>query len=402
MAERLRILFVDDEPLLLEGMVRLLRPMRDRWEMLTAPGGVPGLAMMERTVADVVVSDMRMPEMDGAQFLALVANRWPRSIRFILSGQSDRNSLMRSIASTHQYLAKPCDPDLLREGIERACALRERLHNPRVSLMVGKVESLPSLPTIYQQVIAELQKPEPSTKNIAAVVAQDIGMTAKLLQLINSARFGVHHRVTAMTEVVDLLGINLVRQLILATQVFDVCVPGDHSGLSSSDLWHHSQAVAAGAQAIARSLHWSQDDIGTTYTAGLLHDCGRLLLAMQAPVDYVQVREAMEGGRNNEVDEVETAVFGAGHPEVGAYLLGLWGLPDPLVEAVAYHHRPKLCTASGIVPLTLVHVAQAEVAAHEQHQPAVFDLAYLERCQAAKYLPDWQEIVRSTLSQPTA
>lgn len=401
MGQRLRILFVDDEPRLLEGIVRLLRPMREQWEVVTAPGGVAGMALMERTPADVVVSDMRMPEMDGAQFLALVATRWPRSIRIILSGQSDRSSLMRSIASTHQYLAKPCDPDLLREGIERSLALRERMHNPRVSLLVGKAESLPSLPAIYQQIIQELHQPEPSTRRIADVVAQDIGMTAKLLQLVNSARFGINHRVTAMSEVVDLLGIDLVRQLVLATQVFDTCVPGDHSGLSSSELWHHSQAVAAGAQAIARSLHWPQGDIGTTYTAGLLHDCGRLLLATQAPVDYVHVREALDGPLKS-VDEAETSVFGTSHAEAGAYLLGLWGLPDALVEAVAYHHQPIACPGNRIVPLTLVHVAQGEVAAYEHHRPAKFDHAYLERCHAEQHLASWQDIIRTTLSAPAA
>ena len=401
MGQRLRILFVDDEPRLLEGIVRLLRPMRDQWEVLTAPGGVAGMAVMESAPVDVVVSDMRMPEMDGAQFLALVATRWPRSIRIILSGQSDRSSLMRSIASIHQYLAKPCDPDLLREGIERSLALRERMHNPRVSLLVGKAESLPSLPAIYQQIIHELQQAEPSTKRVADVVAQDIGMTAKLLQLVNSARFGINHRVTAMHEVVDILGIDLVSQVVLATQVFDTCVPGDHSGLSSSELWHHSQAVAAGAQAIARSLHWPLGDIGTTYTAGLLHDCGRLLLAMQAPVEYVHVREVLDGP-NKSVDQAETSVFGTSHAEAGAYLLGLWGLPDALVEAVAYHHHPNLCPGNRITPLTLIHFAQGEVSAQENHRPAVFDQAYLERCQATQHLPAWRDIIRATLATPAA
>jgi HD-like signal output (HDOD) protein/CheY-like chemotaxis protein len=401
MGQRLRILFVDDEPRLLEGLVRLLRPMRDQWEVLTAPGGVAGMAVMERTPADVVVSDMRMPEMDGAQFLALVATRWPRSIRFILSGQSDRGSLMRSIASTHQYLAKPCDPELLREAIERAYVLRERLHNPKVALLVGKAESLPSLPAIYEQIIHELQQPEPSTKRVAAVVAQDIGMSAKLLQLVNSARFGINHRVTAMEEVIDLLGIDLVRQLVLATQVFATCIPGDHSGLSSSELWHHSQIVAACAQALARSLHWSPADIGTTYTAGLLHDCGRLLLAMQAPVEYVHVKEALSD-ETRAVEQAETSIFGTGHPEAGAYLLGLWGLPDALVEAVAYHHRPSLSTVNRIVPLTLVHVAQCAVSAIEHHREARFDQAFLDRCQATQHLPAWQDIIRSTVATPAA
>lgn len=401
MSDRLRILFVDDEPRLLDGIARMLRPLRDRWEVQTAVGGAEGMATLEKWPADVVVSDMRMPEMDGAQFLALVAQRWPNTVRIILSGQSDRASLMRSIASTHQYLAKPCDSDLLRDCIGRACALRERLHNQRVSRMVGKAESLPTLPGIYHAIIAELQQNEPSPRRIAAIVAQDIGMTAKLLQLVNSARFGINHRVTVMDEVVDLLGIDLVRQLVLATRVFDVCVPGNHSGLSSSALWHHSQAVAAGAQAIARSLHWSRDDIGTTYTAGLLHDCGRLLLAMQAPGEYLHVREVVEG-EAKEVDEAETSVFGAGHPEAGAYLLGLWGLPDPLVEAVAYHHRPNICPAAHIVPLTLVHVAQSVVSGEEHHRAPSYDLAYLERCKATPLLPAWEETIRATLAKPAA
>jgi HD-like signal output (HDOD) protein len=398
MTKRLKILFVDDEPRLLEGLTRLFRPMRDHWEVITAIGGMAGMAVMEATPADVVISDMRMPGMDGAEFLSLIAQRWPQTIRMILSGQFDRESMLRSIAVTHQYLAKPCNSDSLRSSINRACALRERLTNPRISMMVGRIQNLPSLPEVYHQIISELRSPEPSTKRVADVIAKDIGLTAKFLQLVNSARFGLNHHVTNMQEVVDHLGIDLMRQLVLASHVYGTLVPGDHSGLSSTKLWRYSQNVGSAAQAIARSLHWSVADVSTTYTAGLLHDCGRLLLAVQAPLDYAHVHKRLT---DNSVDifAAEMSVFGAAHPDAGAYLLGLWGLSDPLVEAVAYHHCPNLCLTNEITPLSLVHVAQAEVTAHESGKPACLDMAYLDRCQATSLLSAWQNIIHTELAK---
>jgi HD-like signal output (HDOD) protein len=398
MTKRLRILFVDDEPRLLEGLLRLFRPMRDRWDVITAIGGMAGMAVMEATPADVVISDMRMPEMDGAEFLSLIAQRWPQTIRMILSGQFDRESMLRSIAATHQYLAKPCNSDNLRDSIIRACSLRERLANPRISMMVGRIESLPSLPAVYHQIITELRAPEPSTKRVADVIAQDISLTAKLLQLVNSARFGLSHHVTDMQEVVDHLGIDLVRQLVLASQVYGALVPGDHSGLSSTKLWHYSQNVGSAAQAIARSLHWSVSDVSITYTSGLLHDCGRLLMAMQAPLEYARVNNLLADG-SLDIVAAEMSIFGAAHPETGAYLLGLWGLSDPLVEAVTYHHCPSLCLTNGLIPLSIVHVAQAEITALESGKSACFDMAYLDRCQATGLLPAWRNIIHALLAK---
>jgi HD-like signal output (HDOD) protein len=397
MPQHLRLLFVDDEARLLDGIVRMLRPMREQWEVVTANSGQAGLAIMEQAPADIVISDMRMPEMDGAQFLSAVAERWPNSIRFILSGQADRESLIRSIASTHRYLAKPCSAALLQEHIHNACHLRERIHNQAVVKMVGHADTLPVIPDLYKKIIGELQRPESSLKYIADMIAQDMSMTAKLLQLINSARFGINHRVTSIHEVVELLGIDLVRQLVLAAKIFEACIPPKNSGLEIKELWQHALHVATAAQSIARSLHWSADLIHATYTAGLLHDCGQLVLAQHAPEDYARSR-ALALQQRSSAETAEEAIFHTAHPEVGAYLLGLWGLPDILVEATTYHHHPSACPDGKLSPLTLIHVAQAEIHAQQYHQPPLFDLEYLTKCQAVPLLPAWRKLINDVLS----
>src|ERR1700758_5310713 len=144
MAER--ILFVDDEPMVLDGVRRSLHAMRKDWEMSFVNSGHEALEAMAGQTFDIVVTDMRMPGMDGAQLLEEVKKRSPQSLRVILSGQSDRETILRSVNPTHQYLSKPCDGEELRTRLMRAFALKDLLENPELKGLVSKLDSLPSLP----------------------------------------------------------------------------------------------------------------------------------------------------------------------------------------------------------------------------------------------------------------
>ena len=103
-----RILFVDDEPLVLQGLQRMLRPMRNEWEMAFVESGRRALEEMATLPFQVVVSDMRMPGMNGAQFLSHVQELYPRTVRLILSGHADKDLIMKCVGTAHQFLAKPC------------------------------------------------------------------------------------------------------------------------------------------------------------------------------------------------------------------------------------------------------------------------------------------------------
>jgi HD-like signal output (HDOD) protein len=350
-----RILFVDDEPKILEGLQRMLRVMRHEWEMEFAASGQSALGSLNSRPFDVVVSDMRMPGMDGAIFLSQVQEFHPQIVRIVLSGHSDQQLVMSSVGPAHQYLSKPCDPELLKQTVSRACGLRDLLSNATLTLLVSQMQSLPSLPSIYMQLMKEVEAPDPSIKTIGEIIRRDPGMTAKILQMVNSAFFGLRRHISDPGDAVNLLGLDIVKSLVLSVHIFSQFSPRI-PGFSLADLWDHNSAVGNLAKKIAKMEQQAPQLMDDSFAAGLLHECGKLILASRLPKEYAQML-SLTNEDGLPVIDAEREVFGATHPEVGAYLLGLWGLPDSIVEAVAFHHSPSQCAADTFSPLTAVHIA---------------------------------------------
>jgi HD-like signal output (HDOD) protein/CheY-like chemotaxis protein len=349
-----RILFVDDEPMLLSGLERSLRGMRKEWEMEFAPGGRQALEALARAPFDVVVTDMRMPGMDGAELLEQIKAKYPRTMRFVLSGQSDRETILRSIGPTHQYLSKPCDLEELKQKVAQAFALRELLENPTLKEIVSRVDTVPSLPSLYVSLTEALSQADVTVAKIASIIKQDMGMTSKVLQLVNSAFFALPCHISSPHQAVSLLGIDNIRAVVLSVHVFSELEGDPNSRLAA--LWPRSLTSAAFARAIARAEHSPQRLEDDAFAAGLLHDIGRLVLASTCSAQYVQVLERLrEEGIT--LGQAELQTFGCTHAEVGAYLLGLWGLPESVVQAVAWHHTPSRSGASAFSPVIAVHVA---------------------------------------------
>ncbi len=378
----------------------MLRNLRDEWDMSFADGGESALRLMEQQPFDVVVSDMRMPGMNGAQLLTEVMRRWPRTVRIVLSGQSDREMILRSVGPTHQYLAKPCDAEVLKGVVYRACELRDLLSDENLKTLVTRVASLPSLPDLYLQIVEEVQSPDASIQKIGDIIARDVGMTAKLLQLVNSAFFGLRRHVPHPAMAASLLGLDTVKALVLTAQVFSSFESGRIRAFALDGLWRHSVAVGAIARKIAAAQNAEPQVVDFALLGGLLHDVGRLILAANLPAEYAQVCSASDG-RGALLWQVEREKLGTTHGEVGAYLLGLWGLPDPIVEAVAYHHMPTRCLARGFTPLTAVHVADAlELESHGgEGLPAAEDTAgYLAREGLSERLESWRRLAAEVLA----
>ncbi|HEY6802883.1 MAG TPA: response regulator [Pyrinomonadaceae bacterium] len=391
-----RILFVDDEPKILEGLQRMLRPMRETWEMNFAINGEAALTQLREGKFDVVVTDMRMPGMDGAALLSEVRVEYPHMVRIVLSGHSDERLILSSVGQAHQYLSKPCEADLLRHTIGRACALRDLLSDTSLTLLISKMQSLPSLPSLYAELMQELEAAEPSTKRIAAIIGQDPGMTAKILQMVNSAFFGLRRQISCPADAVSLLGIDIVKSLALSIQIFSQFKSIRIPGLSLEDLWEHNLQVATLAKEIAKCEKQSSEVVEQSFTAGLLHECGKLVLASHLPAEYGQMleRTKVEGLK---LIEAEQKVLGASHPEVGAYLLGLWGLPDSIVEAVAFHQNPNSCPAEEFSPLTAVCVADYlidETNSSELEKSVGIDevSSFLERLKLEGRFAVWKEL----------
>ena len=388
-----RILFVDDEPSVLDGLRRMLRPLREEWHMEFAASGMEALAILARDPYDVIVSDMRMPGMDGAELLDTVMHRFPRMVRIVLSGQADRASVLRSLAATHQYLAKPCDAATIKATLTRACALRDLLADPGLIALVSHVHTIPSLPDIYARLVEECRSPKGSLRTVAEIMAEDVGMTAKILQLVNSSFFGRARRISSPLDAVQLLGMETVKALLLLAHVFSQLEAPPAQLYSPVLLQRRSLATSAAARLIAVAERADPEAVEEAAAAGLLHDVGELVLAANLPDRFAKARQ-LAAERGGDVIGAEMEVLGASHAMMGAYLLGLWGLPDVVVEAVAFHHAPAECVHHGFGPLAAVHVAASLVPELTGADPGLeapaLDLDYVRALGLAERLDGWR------------
>ncbi|MBW1802965.1 MAG: HDOD domain-containing protein [Deltaproteobacteria bacterium] len=391
-----QIIFVDDEPMILQGLRRMLRGMRHEWDMVFALGGPEALEFMAKNPFDVIVSDMRMPDMDGAQLLDKVKKLYPYTVRIILSGHSEKEMIMKAVRPAHQYLSKPCDAGKLKSTIDRSCRVRDLLAQDNLKDLVSQIESLPSLPAIYKELVDMLQSSDGSIQKIGEVIARDMGMTAKILQLVNSAFFGVPRHISNPPQAVSLLGLDTVKALVLTIGIFSKFEKDRLLGLGVESLWDHSMKTGTIAKGVAEveGVHKNQQD--DALMAGLLHDVGKLILAANIPEKYGEV---LEQARVQGVSphEAEGQILGATHAEVGAYLVGLWGFPDTIVEAIAFHHSPEDCPAEGLTPLSIIHVANGlehhftQSSAGDGPVPGI-DYAYLEKLGLIGRIPEWQKV----------
>ncbi|NND61162.1 MAG: HDOD domain-containing protein [Gammaproteobacteria bacterium] len=372
-----RILFVDDEPNVLTGLRRMLRTFRKEWDMEFLPSGEQALEALNSAPCDVIISDMRMPGMDGVQLLTAVKKDYPNTVRIALSGHADMEMVLECIGATHQYLAKPCDADTVKATIDRACSLRDLLNDDELQTLVTEMGSLPSLPSLYSEIMQAISDGKPLTE-IGEIVAKDVAMTAKVLKIVNSAFFGLSRHVESPAQAAAILGIDAVRSLVLTAKVFaDFEVSG---ALDIEKLWDHSGRVGGLARKIAQLENQPRKVADFSQMAGMLHDIGKLVLASQFGGEYGRVAE-LQAQPDSEDWQCEQEVFGHSHNEVGAYLLGLWGLPNPIVEAAAFHHDPNK-GAEQFSPLTAVYIANQVCEAMERGDDpsaAQFDMEYLGR-----------------------
>jgi HD-like signal output (HDOD) protein/CheY-like chemotaxis protein len=387
-----RVLFVDDEPAVLEALRQLLYRARLTWQMRFVSSGALALAELENESFDVIVSDMRMPKMDGAQLLTIVSERWPQTIRIVLSGFSEQSNIMRLVPVAHQYLTKPCLPGRLEQVIQRCIQLHEVLHDARLRAVVGRIRQLPAIPRVYARLNKVLASEDATIADVADVVASDSGVVAKVLQVVNSAFFRLPRDITRIEHAVSYLGLNAIRNLTLSAEIFSQwpapCSPG---GLEPELLQTHTQTIAAAAYALSGRSPWADDAL----LAGLLHDIGHWILVQQCPNEMRQVLDVARA-EGIPLHEGEVKVLGTSHAQIGAYLLGLWGLPYSIVEAVAFHHNPCCVQQSEfdmLAALTVAHTIcdSALPALGSIPDPSAVNGAYLSSLRAPF---DWSEAER--------
>ena len=333
------VLFVDDERPILEGLRSRLRHLHHKWNMEFVDGGALALERMQQRPYDVLVTDMRMPGIDGAKLLEVVSTQWPQTVRIVLSGYTELEQTVRLVPFAHQYLSKPCQPQQLENVVERCLLLQQLLNQPDLRTIVGRIRNLPSLPSIYVALQNIIRDEEVTLRDVAKLVAADSALAARVLQIVNSAFFRLAKRISNIEQAVSYLGFNAIRNLAMSVEVFAQWPGGACGGLDPDKLQLHVHSVAAAASALTAKTPIADDSM----LAGLLHDIGYWILAQECPHDLSEaVKLAVSSGIP--LHAAETQVIGASHAELGAYLLGIWGLPYPVVEAVANHHQPERVT----------------------------------------------------------
>ena len=393
-----RILFVDDEQAVLDGLRDQLRKQRNQWQMVFALGGPAAMVELENGVFDVVVSDMRMPVVDGATLLHHVKARYPAAARIILSGQADRQSVVRALPAAHQFLSKPCDADTLRIVVARACQLQKALTDDGIRCIVGKLDKLPSAPQTYWELTNAAARPESGVSEFAAIVERDPAMSVKVLQLVNSAYFGLPQRVTSAQQAVARLGVELLKALALSVHAFGTMPAVPLKGFSLDQLQQHSLLTARlGRQLVGCNAKHS----GEVFSAAVVHDIGKLILAVGIPERFSEVLQTHAATKRS-LHEVESELLQVTHAEVGGYLLGVWGLPLSIVEAVAFHHTPSQVVDGELDTLAAVHIADALLEAEQNEradpeQVSNLDLAFVERAGLTAKLEGFRTLARAVL-----
>jgi HD-like signal output (HDOD) protein len=393
-----QVLFVDDEPDVIDGLRDALRRYRRAWRMRFATSGAEALALLEAEPADVVITDIQMPGMDGAELLAHVHERYPSTIRLVLSGYANTQFVARAATVAHRILAKPCNVDELGLMVERSFALHALTEDAELYRAATATTTLPSRPGLYMQITQAIIDPSTGPGDIAAIVEQDPAMTAKLLQLANSAFFSIGRTVNRVRDAVVYLGADTIQALTLSAEAIGKLAPvSSCSGFSIDVFQRHASLVAGLAGAMLPDNPAQHDAV----TAALVHDIGQLVLIGDDRTRWCEMLVAARS-QNVPLHRIERERLGITHAAIGAYLLSLWGLPDGVVEAVAHHHDPDAVPGGSFDAIAAVHVADA--LAHEAAPGGPgglpgpkLDVALLEALGVAAELPRWRELAQAAV-----
>jgi HD-like signal output (HDOD) protein len=382
-----RVLFVDEDTATVATLRSAFHQPNSPWDAVFVHSGEEALEQLAAEHFDAIISEMRMPRMDGPQLLAKVRERHPDVVRLCLSGTTDDEGFLRAVPVTHQFLSKPCNPDAVREVVERACSLGSILGNPAIRQLISHLDALPSTPQTFQQLSEAIARPTAHTADISEIVSHDRALCVKTLQIVNSALYRRNAPITAISAAINYVGLEMLKSLALSACMFTALDAAPATGKLLADLQSRSLRKARFAHALLDGQHGADE----AFTAALLLDVGEAVLAFGDPEKFARMI-ALARERGAPRHAVEPECFGVAHPQVGACLLGLWGLPLELIEAVAHHHHPSTVAHAQTRVLTAVHVADAVVDATADRPVRLLehlDGAFVARSEVAHCLKSW-------------
>ncbi len=330
-----RILFVDDEPQILKSLIRLF--MDSKYDIITAESGLQALEILQSTEVNMIISDMRMPGMDGYQLLTKIKEKYPRIMRVILSGYSDDkivlNALQKNVAKL--YMFKPWDNDQLTALVDQMFETEYVLNSVNLLALINNIESLPAMKSNYQRILRLIDE-DMDMSVIGSAIESDASIAAKILHVANSAFFNA--KTGSVKQAVTYIGLEYTKKLVMSTSLIDAMQDSSTDGDMIASMWKVSFTSNRLLDFLyVRHLNKKVPDAFST--AALLQNIGSVLLLKFFRADYLRLRQVSRNSNRDYIDS-EKEIFKVTHAEAGAYLLGWWDFPYPFVEAALYHHEP--------------------------------------------------------------
>lgn len=345
MDNRPSILFVDDEPNILKALRRLF--YAEEWDLFFAGGGREGLKIIDEEEIDLVVTDYRMPEMNGFEFLLEVQKRSPETVRGVLSGYAEKKLLIDALASgvAKFILEKPWEEEELKKIISDSLlqSLEHRKSNYKLQDLINNIPALPPLPEVYVQLRSLLAERESvRLEDVCSLLEQDVGITTSLLRWSNSPVFGQLAQVDTLRRAIVVLGLDVVEGLVLSETMLKSFDSAQALSFHPDEYQKHCMGVAILSRLLFKRFQPAavQEHLDQAFTVGLMHDMGKLVLAQFFHEDMDRAM-ALAKSEALMLRDAEMQVLGVCHEEVGAYLAAWWSLPDFIVEAVRWHHQPE-------------------------------------------------------------
>jgi putative nucleotidyltransferase with HDIG domain len=389
-----RILFVDNDLAVLQSIYHWLYPLRDRIEAYFAQSGVEAVNYLAQAKFDMIVADLRMSTMDGVELLDRVQKQYPQMVRIILSNASIRPTSLKTITSAHRYLIKPLDPNQLTHSLLQACMLSDFLQDADLQRVVSQTRSLPSLPSLYLEIVEELESPNPSAERVGQIIGRDMGMASKVLQLVNSAFFGLPRQVNDPGQATVMIGMETIRDLVLSINLFSQFDRFKLDRLSMNKLWDHCLDVSSMSRRMVKWITSDKNQIEHAMLAGFLHDVGKLIFAENLTEKYYQTIN-LSLRKRIPLYQAELDLLGTTHMQVGAYLLALWDLPDAVINSAACHHTIQNCQDTQNLIEVAVHTANGldyETNPKRQRgEPPVINQEIVAKFGLSKWVDDWRK-----------
>ncbi len=366
------------------------------WEFSYAPDCGRATEILSHGAFDAVVVDPSASPDRAVQFLDSIVKVHPKVLRLVLMDSDNRQILEKWVGLAPQCLPRKSDYHRLANLLKRCFHTADWMENEVIKRLVCQVRDLPSPSSLYLEILQKLQSPNVIIEEVALLIAQDPALCAKMLKIVNSAFFALSRDICDVFEAVIFLGLERTKALILFTHYVSLFQPPKTRLFSLEVLWHHSLATAAYARSIVQAENVDSQKADEAFTAGLLHDIGKLMLAANMPELYDQAL-GLAGQRRISGWLAEREVVGATHDILGACLLGIWGLPMIILEAIAWHHQPSLLGGKNFSLLTAVHVGNAFASlrsGNSEKGPPDIDFSYLNEIGMADHFGRWFELCR--------